>query len=92
MSRIRSGRRHWIFYSLGAPADQVSIKIYTSSGRLIRTLRDLRSPQTLADEPVDWDGLDEDGDPVANGLYFYKLSVTGPQGRLERIEKMARVR
>ncbi len=33
------GKETWIFYSLGAPADQVSIKIYTSSGRLIRTLR-----------------------------------------------------
>ncbi len=86
------GKETWIFYSLGAPAEEVSIKIYTSSGRLIRTLLDLPSPQTLADQPILWNGLDEDGDRVANGLYFYKMSVAGSQGRLERIEKMARVR
>ncbi|MBM3287866.1 MAG: hypothetical protein FJY88_11025 [Candidatus Eisenbacteria bacterium] len=82
----------WFFYSLGAPAGEVAIRIYTSSGRLIRTLRDLPSPQSLNDQPILWDGRDEDGDPVANGLYFYKLTARGPQGALTRIEKLARVR
>ena len=40
-----------------------------------------------------WDGRDAEGDPVANGVYFYKLEVRGLQGKsVSRIDRMARVR
>ncbi|MFB3906864.1 MAG: C25 family cysteine peptidase [Candidatus Eisenbacteria bacterium] len=82
----------WFFYNLGASMHSASIRIYTTSGKLIRTLRGLPVRQGLSDPPVYWDGRDEDGDRVANGLYYYKLSVEGPEGRLEKIEKLAHVR
>jgi hypothetical protein len=81
-----------IFYLLGEPATRVTIKIYTTSGKLVRTLDDLPSRQLESDPPVDWDGTDADGDPVGNGLYFYKLFVQSPKGTLTKIEKLARVR
>ncbi len=81
-----------IFYLLGEPATRVTIKIYTTSGKLIQTLDNLPSRQLASDPPVDWDGTDADGDAVGNGLYFYKLFVQTPKGSLTKIEKLARVR
>lgn len=44
----------------------VTIKIYTVAGRLIKTIEHAVSPQY-------WDGRDEDGDEIANGTYLYKV-------------------
>ncbi|PJF33601.1 MAG: hypothetical protein CUN57_01715, partial [Phototrophicales bacterium] len=53
----------------------VRIKIYTISGQLIRTLEypSARSGFNM----VEWDGLDEDGDVPANGVYLYKVIARG---------------
>ncbi|MBN2566097.1 MAG: choice-of-anchor J domain-containing protein [Candidatus Eisenbacteria bacterium] len=69
-----------IRYSLTQDGD-VTIKIYDVSGSLVRTL--------LEDEPVggglqlaeEWDGKNEAGDIVANGVYFYVVeSGSGDRG------------
>jgi len=53
--------------------DEIEIKIYTLSGRLIRIL----SPeeQNTGFIMTHWDGRDEDGDEVANGVYYGKVTV-----------------
>jgi hypothetical protein len=61
-----------------APAEQVLLKIYTVRGRLIREFR-LRSVGPGYVEIV-WDGRDSDGELVANGVYYYKMSVTASDG------------
>jgi hypothetical protein len=48
----------------------VSIKIYTINGRLIKTIDNTDSHWNHL-----WDGRDEEGDPVANGVYFYKITA-----------------
>ncbi len=50
---------------------QVEIKIYTLSGKLIRTLKNASG---LADYNYStvWDAKDQDGDQVASGVYIYK--------------------
>ena len=63
-------------YQLATPSD-VSISIYTSDGKLIRTL-------DLGNQPVGkykhrsnaahWDGKNEQGEPVASGVYYYTFS------------------
>ena len=45
---------------------EVTIKIFTVAGRLIKTIENAANPQL-------WDGRDEDGDEIANGTYFYKV-------------------
>ncbi len=82
----------WFFYLLGAPADEIEIRIYTTSGKLIRTLRDLPSRINASDPPARWDGTDEDGDQVANGLYFYRIDVRAATWSEHKIEKVARAR
>lgn len=51
----------------------VTIKIYSVAGRLIHTFEDIYVDQPgLFATPL-WDGRDELGDPLANGVYFYKV-------------------
>ncbi len=64
------------------------IKIYTISGRLIRELEGV-SVAGYNDE-LTWDGRDEDGDLVANGIYLYKIILTEGGKTKEVIEKMVR--
>ncbi|MBN1541689.1 hypothetical protein JW992_06050 [candidate division KSB1 bacterium] len=89
--------REMIFaYELTQPCDRLEIKIYTASGQLIRTL-DAR--ESLADSnPLGadyhellWDGRDQSGDSVANGVYFYKLSVAAGGQSLELTGKLMRL-
>jgi hypothetical protein len=61
-------------FSLKEPG-YVSIHIYDVSGRLVRTLLcEVRDAGMHTD--VTWDGRSDTGDPVASGIYLYKL-VTG---------------
>ena len=55
--------------------DQLYVKIYTVAGRLIKTIN-INSADLGADlgfKRIYWDGRDEDGDRIANGVYFYKM-------------------
>ena len=67
----------WIPYQLATPAD-VSIAIYASDGKLIRTL-DLGHQSVgiyrQRSRAAYWDGRNALGEPVASGLYFYTLTA-----------------
>ena len=67
----------WIPYQLAAPAE-VSISIYATDGKLVRTLTlGHRSAGTYQDKSraAHWDGKNEVGEPVASGVYFYTLTA-----------------
>jgi hypothetical protein len=84
--------RTMITYTLTDQADErVRIKIYTVSGRLIRTLFD-PSPHPINYREVIWDGKDEDGNVVANGVYFAKLRAVKGDQVLEETLKLAKLR
>ena len=62
-----------IIYTLNQSGADVRIDIYTIGGRLIRTIHD--APGELNYNEVEWDGVDGDGDLVANGLYLYVVEA-----------------
>ena len=67
----------WIPYQLATPSD-VSIAIYATDGKLIRTL-DL-GHQTIGiyqhrSRAAYWDGKNAQGEVVASGVYFYTFSA-----------------
>ncbi|HET9327365.1 MAG TPA: C25 family cysteine peptidase, partial [Candidatus Eisenbacteria bacterium] len=67
-------------FVIDAPGDSVDVllKIYTVSGRMIRSLR---SERGLAQAQIPWDGLDAEGEPLARGTYLFKAQVfTGLSG------------
>ena len=61
-----------ITFHLTSLADEAVIKIYTVSGRLIRTLEQDNVVNFVV---THWDGRDEDGSEVANGVYYYKVRL-----------------
>lgn len=72
-------------------ADQVTIKIYTISGRLIQDI--FVPPQSEnAYFKVYWNGRDKDGDEVANGVYFYKIIAKSNGETKEAIQKLVKIR
>jgi hypothetical protein len=67
----------WIPYQL-AKNSSVAIKIYTSSGQLVRTLElgDKRAGlYAYKTDAAYWDGTNESGEPVASGVYFYTIQT-----------------
>ncbi|MFN3597011.1 MAG: type IX secretion system sortase PorU [Rubricoccaceae bacterium] len=97
------GRTRFIFEHNQAPgtAARVQLRIYTLAGRPVRTLDgdDALPGGTLPAGLVQipWDGLDDDLDPLASGVYLFRLRVETEQaggGRAvaERIERLAIIR
>jgi hypothetical protein len=74
-----------IAFDLENEAD-VSICIYDVKGRLVRTLLDGR--RGADHHTVDWEGLDNRGNPVAGGVYFYRITA----GPFVQVKKMIMVR
>ncbi|RKU21378.1 hypothetical protein C6500_06370 [Candidatus Poribacteria bacterium] len=67
----------WIPYQLAEHAD-VTLRIYSIDGRLIRTLAIGYQPAGLyqyQSRAVYWDGRNALGEPVASGVYFYTLTA-----------------
>ncbi len=53
--------------------EHVIIRIYNSLGMEIRKLTD--SHHSAGKYSVKWNGMDENGRPVSNGLYFYRMEA-----------------
>ncbi len=72
--------------------DELKIKIYTIAGRLIREIS--RSGAELKNDfnYVPWDGRDEDGAELANGVYLYKLYIKKDGKQYSETHKLAIVR
>jgi glutamine cyclotransferase len=63
-----------IAYNTAAPG-RVSIVIYNSTGRLVKTL--VNGVQPAGAKTVFWNGMDDNQRAVANGIYFLKLDAEG---------------
>ena len=67
----------WIPYQLATLAD-VSISIYTADGKIVRTLQLGNMPAgryQSRSRAAYWNGKNNNGEPVASGLYFYTLTA-----------------
>ena len=77
-------------YNLAQTPDQVIIKIYTVAGKLVRTIADASMKRGYNE--TFWDGRDEDGVRLANGAYFYKVTVEAENRQIERVGRLAILR
>ena len=67
-------------YQLSLDADEVSITIYTTSGRRVKVLKEASGNEGYNE--CLWDARNDDGVLLANGVYFYKIrAVTGEKPR-----------
>ena len=63
-----------ISYTMGQ-AGWVTLKVFNTLGQEIATLVD--GYQTAGQQTALWNGLNQNGQTVSSGLYFYRLSTTG---------------
>ncbi|MGD1880333.1 MAG: flagellar hook assembly protein FlgD [Kiloniellaceae bacterium] len=61
-----------ITYDLGANADKATILIIDEQGDTVRTLE---ADTEVGHHEVVWDGLDDDGEPVEDGLYGFLVTA-----------------
>ncbi|MEN9522760.1 MAG: type secretion system sortase PorU [Bacteroidota bacterium] len=67
-------------HNMPGQALDVMINIYTISGKNIKTIRQQVQTSGYRSDSIDWDGLDEFGDKIGRGVYFYKLTVKNNSG------------
>lgn len=72
-------------YNLTQPAEKVSIRVYTVAGRLARVLADASGGRGYNE--TYWDGRDDDGVLLSNGVYFYKVRTESAFLDKDRIEE-----
>jgi hypothetical protein len=72
----------------------VSVQVFTVSGKLVRTLNGqtnggLKSTSSVSKDIV-WDGRDDFGEKIGKGVYVYKLTVRSNQlnKQVEKFEKL----
>jgi hypothetical protein len=84
---------HFTFILVGKDKpDEVKIKIYTIAGRLIRDINLSPIDLNVNLNKIYWDGRDEDGDEVGNGVYLYKVIAKFPDKTKVITQKLAKVR
>ncbi|MDR3667145.1 MAG: C25 family cysteine peptidase [Ignavibacteriaceae bacterium] len=71
---------------------ELRIKVFTVAGRLIKDISLPPSDLRVGFNKIYWDGRDQDGDEVANGVYFYKIIAINNGIVKTTTEKMARIR
>lgn len=59
-----------------------TIDIYTVSGRLIKELNKTNITDKFVS--LEWNGLDSDGDAIANGTYLYKVLIKSENGNFSK--------
>ena len=67
----------------------VSIQIMTLTGKVVKTIKEQITSEGTRINNIDWDGLDEFGDKIGNGVYVYKLNVKSQSGFSDtKLEKL----
>ncbi len=71
---------------------QARIQIFTISGQLVKTIHREMNTTGFRSEAISWDGLDDFGQKIGRGTYFYRLSIKTSNGlSAEKIEKLLKL-
>ncbi len=83
----------WFNHNSVEPLD-ISVQIFTISGKLVRTLNGQTTGGSKAvsslSKDIVWDGRDDFGDKIGKGVYVYKLKVRSNRlnKQVEKIQKL----
>jgi len=70
----------------------VEIKVYTVAGRMVKRFEPFYATAGYTIAPELWDGRDDAGDRLANGVYLYKVIAKGENnGKRVSAEKISKV-
>lgn len=79
-------------FKLTQVPEELEIKIYTVAGRLIKEIKKYSSDLNTNFNSIYWDGKDEDGSNLANGVYLYKVIIRDKDHSDSVIQKLAVVK
>ncbi len=85
------GETHFTFKLTQIP-EEIKIKIFTIAGRLIREIQLFPTDLRYDFNKIYWDGKDQDGDEISNGVYLYKVIMKAGDKTQAVTEKLAVVR
>ena len=77
-------------YQLSLDADEASITIYTTSGRVVQVLKEASGNEGYNE--VMWDARDADGILLANGVYFYRIRAVAGEQTTQTLGRLAVLR
>jgi hypothetical protein len=83
------GPTAFTFFASTRP-DQARVRIYTPVGRLVRTLE--ATDLVTGFNVIEWDGNDNGGRPLANGVYLYSLEARDGDDKTTAFEKFIMLR
>jgi len=66
----------------------VSIKIFSIQGQLVKTISRNVKSNNFEIEPIKWDGRNENGEKLKNGIYIYKILVQKDDFIAEQTQKL----
>ena len=69
------------------------IQVYTISGKSVKTINKSLETKGFRVDGIDWNGLDDFGDPLAKGVYIYRIKIKNDLGETsEKTEKLVILR
>jgi hypothetical protein len=79
----------WFEHNQPASSLKVLVQIYSVAGKLVHQIQKVVLSNGNRITEIEWDGKDTYGNRVGRGVYIYKISVTGMDGKaVEKIEKL----
>jgi flagellar basal-body rod modification protein FlgD len=77
---LGKGDQPILAYVLSDTASRVTIEVLGENGQIVRSLSS-ESPEALGAHQAPWDGLDEDGDPLPEGVYQFRVRAEDTNGK-----------
>jgi hypothetical protein len=72
---------------------EVDLKIFTISGKLVKSINTTIISEGSRSNDISWNGLDDYGGKIGRGVYIYRLKVRTSDGKFaEKIEKLVILR
>ncbi len=82
-------RDTYFTFKLTQLPDELKIRIFTVTGRLIKEIVKKSFELNYDFNRIHWDGRDQDGDNIANGVYFYKMVMKKGNITQNVVQKLA---
>jgi len=72
---LTSETEFYIAHNQAGSRLEYTIEVYNTAGQLVRTLRDEEVAVGNFYQGMSWNGTDQNGSPLSNGIYIYQVTV-----------------
>ncbi len=69
----------------------IVVNIYSMSGKLVKSISQSEISSGYQISDISWDGTDDWGNRLANGIYIYKIKVFSPEYNIKRESKFEKL-